>query len=87
MSRLREHAINIFDITDIKAIKDRETSAQVVALRNGNSFLYAQGDTGSLEQYLRSDCIIKGGPFTSPILQTPSYYAGTPCFSVGPGSN
>ncbi|KAF9643999.1 hypothetical protein BDM02DRAFT_3132039 [Thelephora ganbajun] len=42
---------------------DHDASAQVAALHQQNKFLYAQGDSGPMEWYLRSNCIVKGGPF------------------------
>jgi len=64
VSTLSEYAIRIFNITDIATIDERDTSAQVAALRKDNNFLYADGDAEPSERYLRSDCVVKVGSFT-----------------------
>ena len=62
---LHTHTIRIFSITDVPTIDNCDTSPQIAALGDKNVFLYAQGDAGPMERYLRSDCIVKGGRFTS----------------------
>jgi len=62
VSTLRHDAIRIFGISDIKTIDDRGVSAEVAALLDDNQFLYTKGDSREMDQYLRSECILKGGP-------------------------
>lgn len=64
VSTLHTHAIRIFHITDVLTLDDRWMSQQITALGKENAFLYAQGDSGPMERYLRSDSIATGGCFT-----------------------
>ena len=73
VSTLHTHAIRIFRITDVLTIDDRWMSSQIAALSEENAFLYAQGDAGPMERYLRSDYIGTGGCFTGYVRLTLIY--------------
>ena len=64
-------------------IDDRNTSAQVAALHAQNKFLYAEGNSRSMEWYLRSDCILKVSLLAHCIFQTLSHSPGPSCCSFG----
>ena len=84
VSTLHTHALRIFGITDIVTINKRNESPQVAALRDNNQFLYAQGTSDPMERYLRSECIVKGGPIAICICQILSDSLGTSCHSARP---
>ncbi|KAF9787453.1 hypothetical protein BJ322DRAFT_724064 [Thelephora terrestris] len=63
VSTVRMHAIRIFGITDIVTIDHRDESQQVTALYTDNKFLYEHGNTGSIGDFMRSDCLVKESVF------------------------
>lgn len=66
VATLHAHAIRIFGISNIAIIDDRNTSKEVAMLAENNEFLYAQGNARPMQRYLRSECILKGGPQSYP---------------------
>ena len=91
---LKGHALTIFGITDIAANKffdkdAQDQSAQLQALRDKNTFLYAEDGTvhgPRMARYLRSDCIAR----VSLLIQSSTinnYSSGTPSHSAWPSSH
>lgn len=61
VSTIHTYAVHIFGITNIATIDDCNKSTQVAALCPNNKFLYKHGNVSSMENFMRSDCIIRVG--------------------------
>jgi hypothetical protein len=69
ISTIHTHAIRIFGITDVMTIDHRERSNQVAALHPLDKFLYQHGDVDDLEQFMRSDCVIRASHYSFELIK------------------